>query len=73
MTRFCPPADVIESGVAKPEPRDRYTVKEIKEAAGVRFVVVFQGQYRFLRKDKGSAQRTADKLNRIRKHRLENW
>lgn len=73
MTRFCPPADVIESGVAKPEPRDRYTVKEIKEAAGVRFAVVLQGQYRFLKRDKVSAEKLAGKLNRIRKHRLENW
>jgi hypothetical protein len=48
-----------------------YKVEMVNQSTGFRFAVVCDGHYRFMRKTKDEAQRLADKLNDIRKRRIE--
>ena len=51
---------------------DRYEVEQTKQASGIMFAVVFNGYYRFFKKTAKEAYLLANRLNTIRKRRVEN-
>ena len=48
-----------------------YRVERVQQSGGRWFAVVYQGQYMFLQKTQEGAERIADKMNKIRKRRIE--
>lgn len=46
-----------------------YKVEQVKQKFGIRWAVVFRGQFRFIRKSKEEAEGIAEKLNNIYERR----
>ena len=50
---------------------NKYEVEQTKQASGIMFAVIFNGNYRFLKKTAKEANSLAEKLNKIHQRKLD--